>query len=36
VWLHGTAANDAGDVGLVAGEVAPRAAEALRGLRRGG
>lgn len=36
VWLHGASAHDAGDVGLVAGEVALRAAEVLRGLRQGG
>jgi hydroxyethylthiazole kinase-like uncharacterized protein yjeF len=35
VWLHGTAADDYGaDVGLVADEIAPRAAAALARLRR--
>ena len=32
-WLHGAAADGMGDIGLVAGDVAPRAAEALRALR---
>jgi hydroxyethylthiazole kinase-like uncharacterized protein yjeF len=36
VWLHGAAARGAGDVGLVAGEVAPRAVAALRALRERG
>jgi hydroxyethylthiazole kinase-like uncharacterized protein yjeF len=36
VWLHGAAVRGAGDVGIVAGDLAPRAAEALRGLRDGG
>lgn len=36
VWLHGRAAEDAGqDVGLVAGDIAPLAAAALARLRRG-
>jgi ADP-dependent NAD(P)H-hydrate dehydratase / NAD(P)H-hydrate epimerase len=34
-WLHGRAAEDSGDAGLVAGEVAPRAADVLRRLRAG-
>ena len=34
-WLHGRAAEDSGDVGLVAGEVAPRAVDVLRRLRAG-
>ncbi len=34
-WLHGRAAEDGTDVGLVAGDVAPRAAEILRRLRAG-
>jgi len=34
-WLHGAAVRGAGDVGVVAGDLAPRAAEALRGLREG-
>jgi hydroxyethylthiazole kinase-like uncharacterized protein yjeF len=33
VWLHGRAAEGLGDVGLVAGEIAPRAVESLRTLR---
>jgi hydroxyethylthiazole kinase-like uncharacterized protein yjeF len=33
VWLHGAAVAGLGDVGVVAGDVAPRAAEALRALR---
>ncbi|MGZ9031701.1 MAG: NAD(P)H-hydrate dehydratase [Burkholderiaceae bacterium] len=32
-WLHGAAADGLGDIGLVASDVAPRAANALRGLR---
>jgi hydroxyethylthiazole kinase-like uncharacterized protein yjeF len=36
VWLHGAAVRGAGDIGVVAGDLAPRAAEALRGLREGG
>jgi len=36
VWLHGAAVRGAGDFGIVAGDLAPRAAEALRGLREGG
>ncbi len=36
VWLHGAAVRGAGDVGIVAGDLAPRAAAALRGLREGG
>ncbi len=35
-WLHGAAAHGMGDIGLVAGDVAPRAAEVLRGLRDSG
>ena len=35
-WLHGAAADGMGDIGLVAGDVAPRAAEVLRGLRHSG
>jgi hydroxyethylthiazole kinase-like uncharacterized protein yjeF len=35
-WLHGAAADGCGDIGLVAGEVAPRAAAALRALRERG
>lgn len=35
-WLHGAAADGMGDIGLVAGDVAPRAAEALRALRERG
>jgi len=35
-WLHGAAADGLGDIGLVAGDVAPRAAEALRALRERG
>jgi len=34
-WLHGAAVRGAGDVGVVAGDLAPRAAEALRRLREG-
>jgi len=34
-WLHGAAAEDGPDIGLVAGEVAPRAAEVLGRLRAG-
>jgi len=34
-WLHGRAAEDSGDAGLVAGDVAPRAADVLRRLRAG-
>jgi hydroxyethylthiazole kinase-like uncharacterized protein yjeF len=33
VWLHGAAVHEAGDIGIVAGEVATRAVEALRALR---
>jgi NAD(P)H-hydrate repair Nnr-like enzyme with NAD(P)H-hydrate dehydratase domain len=33
VWLHGAAVAGLGDVGVVASDVAPRAAEALRALR---
>jgi hydroxyethylthiazole kinase-like uncharacterized protein yjeF len=33
VWLHGRAADDAGDVGMVASDVAPRAAEILSRMR---
>ena len=36
VWLHGAAVRGTGDVGVVAGDLAPRAAEALRALREGG
>jgi hydroxyethylthiazole kinase-like uncharacterized protein yjeF len=36
VWLHGASVHDAGDVGLVAGEVAARATDVLRGLRQRG
>ena len=32
-WLHGAAVRGLGDIGCVASELAPRAAEALRGLR---
>jgi NAD(P)H-hydrate repair Nnr-like enzyme with NAD(P)H-hydrate dehydratase domain len=35
-WLHGAAVRGTGDVGLVAGDLAPRAAAALRALREGG
>jgi hydroxyethylthiazole kinase-like uncharacterized protein yjeF len=35
VWLHGAAVRGAGDVGMVAGDLAARAAETLRGLREG-
>jgi hydroxyethylthiazole kinase-like uncharacterized protein yjeF len=35
-WLHGAAADGMGDIGLVAGDVAPRAADALRALRARG
>jgi len=35
-WLHGAAVRGAGDVGLVAGDLAPRAAAALQALREGG
>jgi len=35
VWLHGAAVRGAGDIGIVAGDLAPRAAEALRKLREG-
>jgi hydroxyethylthiazole kinase-like uncharacterized protein yjeF len=35
-WLHGAAAEGCGDVGLVAGDIAPRAAAALRALRERG
>jgi NAD(P)H-hydrate repair Nnr-like enzyme with NAD(P)H-hydrate dehydratase domain len=35
VWLHGAAVHGVGDIGVVAGDLAPRAAEALRGLREG-
>jgi NAD(P)H-hydrate repair Nnr-like enzyme with NAD(P)H-hydrate dehydratase domain len=34
VWLHGEAVHGLGDVGVVAGDVALRAADVLRGLRR--
>jgi hydroxyethylthiazole kinase-like uncharacterized protein yjeF len=34
-WLHGAAVRGTGDIGVVAGDLAPRAAEALRGLRGG-
>ncbi|HET9022991.1 MAG TPA: NAD(P)H-hydrate dehydratase [Burkholderiaceae bacterium] len=33
VWLHGAAVRGAGDIGVTAGELAPRAVAALRGLR---
>ena len=33
VWLHGRAADGAGDVGLVASDVAARAAEVLSQMR---
>jgi hydroxyethylthiazole kinase-like uncharacterized protein yjeF len=33
VWLHGAAVAGLGDIGVVAGEVAPRAVDALRALR---
>jgi hydroxyethylthiazole kinase-like uncharacterized protein yjeF len=36
VWLHGAAVRGLGDVGLVAGEVAPRAVDELRKLRGDG
>jgi hypothetical protein len=36
VWLHGAAVRGMGDVGVVAGDLAPRAAAALRALREGG
>jgi ADP-dependent NAD(P)H-hydrate dehydratase / NAD(P)H-hydrate epimerase len=36
VWLHGEAVRECGDVGIVAGDLAPRAVDALRALRRGG
>jgi hydroxyethylthiazole kinase-like uncharacterized protein yjeF len=35
-WLHGAAVHGLGDIGLVAGDVAPRAVEVLRGLRESG
>ena len=35
-WLHGAAAEGLGDIGLVASDVAPHAAEVLRGLRERG
>ncbi len=35
VWLHGRAAEGAGDIGLVAGELAARAVDVLRSLRAG-
>ena len=35
-WLHGAAAEGSGDIGLVAGDVAPRAAAVLCGLRERG
>jgi hydroxyethylthiazole kinase-like uncharacterized protein yjeF len=34
-WLHGAAVRGAGDIGIVAGDLAPRAARALRELREG-
>ncbi len=34
-WLHGRAGEDAGDIGLVASDVAARAADELRRLRAG-
>jgi hydroxyethylthiazole kinase-like uncharacterized protein yjeF len=34
-WLHGAAVRGAGDIGIVAGDLAPRAAQALRELREG-
>jgi hydroxyethylthiazole kinase-like uncharacterized protein yjeF len=34
-WLHGAAVHGLGDIGVVAGDLAPRAAEALRRLREG-
>ena len=36
VWLHGAATRDAGDIGLVAGDLAPQAVAVLRGLRERG
>lgn len=33
VWLHGAAVAGLGDIGVVAGDLAPRAADVLRGLR---
>jgi hydroxyethylthiazole kinase-like uncharacterized protein yjeF len=36
VWLHGAAVRGLGDVGVVAGDVAPRAADVLRDLRANG
>jgi hydroxyethylthiazole kinase-like uncharacterized protein yjeF len=36
VWLHGAATRGAGDIGLVAGDLAPRAVDVLRGLRERG
>lgn len=36
VWLHGAAVHGLGDVGVVAGDVAPRAADVLRELRASG
>ena len=33
-WLHGRSVDDCGDVGLVAGDIAPRAAKVLAELRR--
>jgi hydroxyethylthiazole kinase-like uncharacterized protein yjeF len=35
-WLHGAAVRGMGDIGMVAGDVAPRAADALRALRERG
>jgi ADP-dependent NAD(P)H-hydrate dehydratase / NAD(P)H-hydrate epimerase len=35
VWLHGAAVRGLGDIGVVAGDLAPRAADVLRGLREG-
>jgi len=36
VWLHGTSVRGLGDIGVVAGEVAARAVDALRALRQSG
>jgi len=36
VWLHGAAVRGLGDIGIVAGDIAPRAADVLRELRANG